>query len=175
MANIMEMGKNPNYLGSYDLYDLNTSEIIVTIKAFKEEEVVNNGSKEVCAVMYFEEKYKPMIINPTNKKTLAKLFHTVMSEKIIGNKICIKIEKVKAFGKFHDALRIKDTLPKVEPPEFCELCKKAIAPAGGMSSSQVAAYTKSKYGKKLCGECAAAENQKMKGNDSNESNENQDK
>ena len=55
MADIMLMGKNPNYIGAYDLYDLDVKEITVTIKGFKEEEVVTNGKTELCAVMYFED------------------------------------------------------------------------------------------------------------------------
>lgn len=156
MANIMEMGKNPNYLGSYDLYDLNIDCISVTIKAFREEDVVNNGQKEKCAVMYFEEAYKPMIINPTNKKTLARLFHSVMSEKLVGKRVNIGIEKVKAFGKIHDALRIKDNLPEQTKAknEKCEQCGNEITAMSNMSSAQMAKYTKSKYGKALCADCA---------------------
>lgn len=37
MADIMLMGKNPNYIGAYDLYDLDVKEITVTIKNFREE------------------------------------------------------------------------------------------------------------------------------------------
>ena len=32
MPDIMLMGKNPNYLGSWDLYDISSQEITVTIK-----------------------------------------------------------------------------------------------------------------------------------------------
>ena len=84
MADIMLMGKNPNYIGAYDLYDLDVKEITVTIKNFREEEVVTNGKSEACAVMYFEEDFKPMIVNPTNKKVLAKLFHSKLTEKMVG-------------------------------------------------------------------------------------------
>lgn len=162
MANIMEMGKNPNYLGSYDLYDLNTTEITVTIKNFVEEEVITNGQNEKCAVMYFEEKYKPMIINPTNKKTLAKLYHSVMTEKLIGKKITIHIEKVKAFGTIHDALRIKPIKPAQEKEIKCESCGKKITASGQMSSEQVAAYNMNRFRKKLCAACASEEHQRLK-------------
>lgn len=156
MTSIMEMGKNPNYLGSYDLYDLNTSRIVATISSFKEEDVVANGQTQRCAVMHFEENIKPMIVNPTNKKRLAKLFKTVMVEKLVGKKIYIGIEKVKAFGANHDALRVCFDLPPADSPVIkCEACGKDIAPMAGMNSEQVAAYTKSKYGKSLCGNCAS--------------------
>lgn len=162
MADIMTMGKNPNYIGSYDLYDLAVKEITVTIKGFKEEEVVTNGKTELCAVMYFEENFKPMIVNPTNKKTLAKLFHTKLTEKMVGKRISIHIEQVKAFGKIYDALRIKDTLPRAASAKkyFCESCGGEIKASYGMDAERVSAYTKEKYGKALCSECATKENQK---------------
>jgi len=166
----MEIGKNPNYIGSYDLYDLNVNETTVTIAGFREDNVVTNGQTEKCAVMTFKENYKPMIINPTNKKTLSRLFHTVMGEKMVGHKISIKIEKVKAFGKLFDALRIKETLPAQteEKCEKCEECGKDIKPIAGMNSAQVAKYTKSKYGYAYCSECAVkakAEAEKTKENE----------
>lgn len=162
MADIMLMGKNPNYIGAYDLYDLEVKEITVTIKGFKEEEVVTNGKTELCAVMYFEENFKPMIVNPTNKKTLAKLFHTKLTEKMVGKRISIHIEQVKAFGKIYDALRIKDTLPRAASAKkyFCESCGGEIKESYGMDAEKVSAYTKAKYGKALCSECATKENQK---------------
>lgn len=165
MPDIMEIGKNPNYLGSYDLYDLNTPEITVTIKKFAEEEVTTNSKTEKCAVMYFEENYKPMIVNPTNKKRLAKLFKTKMSEKMVGKRITIYIEKVKAFGKIHDALRIKETLPTTKTDMIfnCENCNGIISAAGKMSAEQTAAYTKNKYGRALCVACATTESKKNEG------------
>lgn len=173
MADIMMMGKNPNYIGAYDLYDLNTKEITVTIKNFKEEEVVTNGKSEACAVMYFEENFKPMIVNPTNKKVLAKLFHTKLTEKMVGNRISIHIEQVKAFGKIYDALRIKDTLPRAASAKkyYCADCGGEIIPTHGMSPEQMCAYTSQKYGRALCGECATKENQKNKGDKVNNENE----
>lgn len=158
MPNIMEIGKNPNYLGAYDLYDLGVPELTVTITDFKEEKVPANGKEEKCAVMYFKENYKPMIINPTNKKRLAKLYKTVKTEKLTGKRITITIEKVKAFGGIHDALRIKQTVPTdtEEKLEKCERCGADITPMAGMTSTQLAEYTAKKYGARLCGSCASS-------------------
>jgi hypothetical protein len=112
MPDIMLMGKNPNYLGSWDLYEIPGQEIVVTISKIKDEEVINNGQKEGCTVMYFQEDYKPMILNLTNKKTLAKLYKSKLSENLVGKRVKIGFEKVKAVGKIHDALRIKNEIPK---------------------------------------------------------------
>lgn len=157
MADIMKMGKNPNYLGSWDLYDLNPQEITVTIKDIKDEEVINNGKSECCTVAYFVEDCKPMILNLTNKKTLAKLYKTKDTAALTGKRITVNYEKVKAFGKISDALRIKSMVPnepKIILPK-CENCGSDISAAGGMTPGQVAAYTKKGYGKQLCGKCAS--------------------
>lgn len=161
MADIMLMGKNPNFLGSWDLYDSPNQKIQVTIAKIQDEEIVGQqGKSEGATVCYFVENCKPMILNLTNKKTLARLFKTKDSNKLIGKRIEVGYEKVKAFGKISDALRISNTLisqQAQQPVEFpkCEDCNGDIVAAYGMTPEQVAAYTKSGYGKQLCGKCAA--------------------
>lgn len=155
---IMRMGKNPNYLGSWDLDDLPGRILTVTIKRIVDEEVVNGGKKEVCTACYFEEDYKPMILNITNKKTLCKLYKTKQTERLCGKKITIGVEKVKAFGDIYDALRIK---PKVVENKSiaCDGCGNNISPAYNMSSEELAAYTQNKFGRKLCAVCAKKESE----------------
>lgn len=159
MADIMKLGeKNPNYLGSFDLADIPSKELTLTIKDFREEEITTNGQKQVVTLCCFAEDYKPMIFNATNKKRLVKLYKTKQSESLAGKLITICIEKVKAFGEIHDALRIKNVIPtaKTSPVPKCEICGADILPAGSMNSEQVAAYTKNKYGQALCSLCATA-------------------
>ena len=43
---IMRMGKNPNYMGSWDLDDLPNREITLTIERIVDEEVFTNGQQE---------------------------------------------------------------------------------------------------------------------------------
>ena len=155
--NIMLMGKNPNFLGSWDLYDMPGERLTVTIKNIQDEKVINAGKEECCTVAYFEENYKPMILNLTNRKTLAKLYKTKSVKQLIGKQITIGYEKVKAFGAIHDALRIKKELPNNNL--VCVECGKPITAAYGMSSAQVAAYTKKSYGAQLCAECGAKRKQ----------------
>lgn len=160
MADIMKMGKNPNYLGSWDLDELPNREITLTIEQIKDEEVVVNGGKEVCTVCHWTDKaFKPMILNVTNKKTICKLHKTKDTEKLKGKAVIIGIEKVKAFGGIHDVLRIRPRVPVISKPGTapkCEVCQKEIMAQGSMTPEQVAAYTQKKYGKCLCGECATA-------------------
>lgn len=156
MPDIMLMGKNPNFLGSWDLYDMQGQEITVTIKNITDEEVINNGKSEGCTVAHFVEDVKPMILNLTNKKTLTRLYKTKDSDKLIGKRVTIGYEKVKAFGKISDALRIKNIIPSapnVVAPK-CEDCGQDIVAAFGMAPEALASYTKKSYGRQLCSECA---------------------
>lgn len=160
---IMKMGKNPNYLGSWDLDELPNKELTLVIEKINDESVVANNREENCTVCHFTDKtYKPMILNVTNKKRLCKMYKTKDTEKLKGKAITIGIEKVKAFGDIHDALRIKTTVPKAQTGAApkCENCKKDITAFGGMNPEQLAAYTKKQYGKALCSECATAEAKK---------------
>lgn len=159
MADIMKMGQNPNYLGSWDIEVLPGKEATLTIEKIVDEEVVADGRKEVCTVCYWTDKnFKKMILNVTNKKALCKLYKTKDTEQLKGKAVVIGIEKVKAFGDIHDALRIKKTLPPKASTTVlkCENCGKDIASAKNMTSEQIAAYTKEKYGKCLCAVCATA-------------------
>ena len=50
----------------------------------------NKGRKEKKCILYFaEQNVKPMVCNLTNRKTLAKLYHTVNSEKLKGKRVTI--------------------------------------------------------------------------------------
>lgn len=160
MPDIMQMGKGSNYLGSWDLYDSPNQKIQVTIAKVQDEEVINQGKKETATVCYFvERQYKPMILNVTNKKTLAKIFKTTRSENYIGKRIEIGYEKVKAFGKISDALRITMTQVSQRPGQQaaapkCEACGNEIKPAGSKTAEEIADYTRRRYGKQLCSACA---------------------
>lgn len=160
MADIMRMGKNPNYLGSWDLDELPNHEITLTIAQIKDEVVTGNeGRKENNTVCYWTDSaVKPMILNVTNKKRICKLYKTKDTEKLKGKSVVIGIDQVNAFGDIYDALRIRPRIPQpanaVKPK--CENCGKDINGAGSMTPEQTAAYTKKKYGKQLCGECATA-------------------
>jgi hypothetical protein len=159
MADLMKMGKNPNYLGSWDIEELPNREVTLTIEKIVDEEVVSNGQKEICTVCYWSNNaYKKMILNVCNKKTICKLYKTKDTEKLRGKSVIIGIERVKAFGDVYEALRIRPRVPQVQTAAApkCESCGKDITASGSMSPDKVAAYTKKKYGKCLCGECATA-------------------
>ena len=159
MADIMRMGKNPNYLGSWDLDDLPNREVTLTIDRIVDEKAVANGQEQVVTACYWTDTaFKPMILNVTNKKTICKLYKTKETEKLRGKSVVVGIDKVKAFGDIYDALRIRARMPQAQTAvkPKCAECGKEINASGSMSPEQVAAYTEKKYGKRLCGECATA-------------------
>lgn len=165
MPDIMRMGKNPNYLGSWDLEELPNREATLTIERIRDEEVVTNGQKEICTVCHWTDKaFKPMILNVTNKKTICKLHKTKDTDNLKGKSVIVGIEKVRAFGDVYDALRIRARIPQIKSAVAikCENCHKDITAAGSMTAEQVAAYNKNRFGKALCSECARAAHKEAK-------------
>ena len=143
---------NPDYLGAYSLDP--GKDMVLTIRQVKKEMVTGaDGKKEECIVCYWQEEQKPMILNVTNCKMIAKLLKTPYIERWAGHRIQIGAEVVSAFGEKVEALRVRKTLPE-EAKIACEVCGQFIQPAFNMSASQLAAYTKKKYGKPMCAECA---------------------
>lgn len=146
---------NPNYLGSYSFED--GKDIIGTIKVVRNELVTGEGGrKEECTICHFVEPLKPMILNKTNMKTIAKLFKTPYVEEWAGQKIQIYVDPKVKFGKeITGGLRVRDKIIKVDNTCVkCEECGKDIQPRSGMTSLQFAEYTKVNCGKAVCYDCA---------------------
>lgn len=157
MGDIMKMGKNPNYMGSWDLEDIPNRELTLTVREIRDEKVTGQeGRSETCTVVYWKEDVKPMILNITNKKTIVKLYKTRESEKLKGKQLTVTIKSIRAFGDVYEALRIKDVIPvrKAVPNEKCDECGGEIQPTPKMTSAQLAAYGRKKFGKALCANCA---------------------
>ena len=145
---------NPDYLGAYSLDP--GKDMVLTIKVVRKEMVTGaDGKKEECIVCYWQEEQKPMILNVTNCKMIAKLLKTPYIERWAGHRIQIGAEVVSAFGEKVEALRVRKQLPE-DAQIACEECGQFIQPAFNMTATQLAAYTKKKYGKVLCAECAQA-------------------
>lgn len=109
---------NPNYLGAYSLMDGETKELTLTIKQVVTEEVKTDRGSDMCRVVHFVEKQKPMILNTTNSKTIEGIYETPYIEDWKGKKVTIFVAKIKAFGEQLDALRIRKTkpaLPELKP------------------------------------------------------------
>tara|TARA_R100001244_G_scaffold69812_2_gene56872 strand:- start:1959 stop:2447 length:489 start_codon:yes stop_codon:yes gene_type:complete len=102
---------NYEYLGSYSLEG--KREIVVSIKGVGSAKVTGqNGRKEDCFVVYFNEMDKPMILNRTNAKAIEKVAGSGLVEDWVTVRVTLYVEKgVKAFGDVVDALRIRDKKP----------------------------------------------------------------
>jgi hypothetical protein len=149
---------NPDYLGAYSLeYG---EDMILTISAVKREMITGTGGKkEECPVCHWQENQKPMILNVTNMKAIAKMYGPYI-ENWAGKRVQIYASTTKFGGDTVECLRIRK-----DPPEdvkiACEECGQMIAPAFSMSVTQLAAYTKKKYGKNLCAECAKSKKEEQ--------------
>ena len=148
---------NPDYLGSYAFQP--GEEKTVTIDRVEREMVFNpsNNGKEECTVAHFVEDVKPLILNTTNCKTIAKVWGTPYIEDWAGRRITLKVKKISAFGEMVDAVRVSGDRP-TEEVIICEQCGKPITPAAGKTAQAIAAATKSKYGKAICIDCAKGVN-----------------
>lgn len=124
--------QNPNYLGSWDFQP--GEEKILTIKGVKTEKVPDNkGKSEECSVCYFSEPTKPLILNVTNSKAIAKVAESNYIEDWNGVKVQLFTTKVSAFGETVDAVRIRSIKPVIKLPELTpdspkwEAAKQSIA------------------------------------------------
>lgn len=149
---------NPDYIGAYALEE--GKDLIVTIKKVQLESVhnVSNNRKEDCVVIHFVENVKPMICNSTNSKIIQKIHKTPYIEEWEGKKKQLYIAKIKAFGEYVEALRVREYIPKqknkTDVKLDCEECKGKITALNSLSAEAVASHTKKTYGKFLCSECA---------------------
>lgn len=110
--------KDPNWLGSWDLMkeDGSYGKIVLTIKEAKTSEVVDHkGKANSEATLHFNEA-KPMILNHTNVRAVAKACGSPYIEDWTGKKVTIYVTQVKAFGEMHDALRV-ESIPVKEKPK----------------------------------------------------------
>lgn len=159
---------NPNYLGSYAFE--NNKDLIGTIKVVRNEIVTGDGGrKEECTVCYFTENIKPMILNKTNMKTIAKLLGTPFVEEWEGKKIQIYVDpKVKFGSEITGGLRIREKVMASDELCKCNNCGKSIEPTSNMTSKQIADYTVARFGQALCSECAHSKKQEVTNNATNQ-------
>lgn len=112
---------NPDYLGSYSLDNGKGgfNELAVTIKAVSKKIVKGpEGREEECVVAELEGQ-KPVILNNTNLKAISKSLDSSYIEDWVGKRITLFVKKIKAFGDWHDAIRVKESktqqLPELKP------------------------------------------------------------
>jgi FKBP-type peptidyl-prolyl cis-trans isomerase 2 len=91
-----------------------------------------------------------MIMNSTNLKTISKTLESPYIEEWIGKKIEVAVEKVKAFGEIHDALRVIKTNLELTPKHPKWNGAKEAIKAGTVTIDQIKkSYTISPENEKL--------------------------
>lgn len=156
--------ENPEYIGSYAFQP--DERKIVTIKSVRREMVSGaDGKREECTVVHFAEAEKPLILNATNGKAIAKVAKTPYIEQWAGVRIELHVEKVKAFGEIVEAVRVgKDPgqVKREEPAMTCADCGKTITAYESMTPAAVSASTKKRFGVALCIACGQKRAEKEK-------------
>lgn len=107
--------RDTEYLGGHNLEA--GEEMLLTISKFEGEEMIiqvggKKDEKVPKQVLYFVEDVPKMILNTTNANVLTMLYGS-HPDQWIGKQIQIHTAKVKAFGKTHDAIRIREFIPKI--------------------------------------------------------------
>ncbi len=101
---------NKNYMGAWDLPD-DGKDLLVTIEDVKEETLQNERGTEKKQAVHFKGEYKPLILNTTNMKAIAKACGTDYMDEWCGHNIQLYKELVSAFGTTTEAVRVRDFAP----------------------------------------------------------------
>jgi len=104
---------NPDYLGAYALPE--GTDITVTINRVQREEVTGEGGKkEMCTVAHICNN-KPMILNVTNQKSIAKMYGPYI-EDWAEQQITLCVAQTKLRGEMVECLRIRPSVMSTEKP-----------------------------------------------------------
>lgn len=115
---------NPDYIGAYSL---NEGEDLTVVISHVAREVITGtgGKKEECTVAHLKNQ-KPMILNSTNQKSIAKLYGPYI-EDWQGRPITLFASTTKLAGDTVECLRIRPTVEKRQPPKITdERLKSAV-------------------------------------------------
>ena len=137
--------QNPNYIGAWDFQP--KEEKILKIKSVGVESVPDvNGKKEDCTVCHFDNSgTKPMILNVTNSKAIAKVAGSNYIEDWAGVHVQLFTTQVKAFGDVVDAVRIRPIKPEIKKPELTPTHPKWSEVKGKVKAKEVTFETIRKH------------------------------
>ena len=114
---------NPDYLGAYSLP--NGEDLTVTIDFVQTEEITGSGGKkEHCTVAHIKNN-KPLILNVTNSKSIAKLYGPFI-EDWAGKQITLFATTTKLAGEVVECLRVR---PKVAVRERKPITEERLTQA----------------------------------------------
>jgi hypothetical protein len=116
---------NYKYTGAYELAPGEEKKLVID-RLVHEEVIGSNGKKEKCFVAYFKGQTKPMVLNKTNCKTIAKLYGAFI-EGWVNKAIIVCSRKVDAWGEEVEALRVKNVVPEMATVDTAALSVKLHA------------------------------------------------
>lgn len=129
--------QNPDYIGAY-AFEPQERKVLTIAGASQQEVRGQNNRKEDCLVVSFKEpNVKPLICNVTNSKAISKVAGSSYIEDWPGTKIELFVTEVSAFGDTVEAVRVKQTAPKIHKPELTDLNKAAEALINGTSKAAI--------------------------------------
>lgn len=149
-----------NYVGEW-IFDGTDKDIIVTIKSIAREDVFlpEANTTEKDRVISFVEIPQKFICNTTNAKRISKVVGSEYIEDWVGKRIALYFDKTVKFGRETvGGIRVRPTAPHAP---VCTDCGKDISSDSGHTPEWVADYTKRKYGRELCADCARKAAQKV--------------
>lgn len=165
--------RDSEYLGSEDIDDDATP--ILTISTLWNGLVTLRRGKENKDVISFKEEkvdgmsqVRPLIVNATNRKTLRKLYKGVTASILVGKRVQLFIDhKVRdpQDGGLTDGVRIKKIIPpgeEINGAPKCSDCSNEIKSAGKLSTEQMVAYGRKRFGADLCADCMKKRDQANK-------------
>lgn len=131
-------------------------DLVVTIDHIEQETLENKkkNTTERKLVLYFKESgIKPLALNKKeNPSRISKALGSRKIEDWVGKKIALYIAE-ESRSEDGLAIRVRTTAPRVTEA-ICEDCKKPIERHGDYSVNKIVLMTQSKYGRKLCWDCA---------------------
>lgn len=151
-----------DYLGACDFQD--GEEKVATIKSVNQAEtLMTSEGKSQHAVIHFVENVKPLILNVTNSKAIAKATGSPYFEDWAGNAIQLYVDpNIKAFGEVVSSVRVRPRKAVIKKLEKCADCAGEIRAAAGKGADYIAQGTKKTYGVALCWNCASKRATQMK-------------
>lgn len=109
---------NPEFFGEYMLPLQGEGDMVVTILNVERKIITNaEGKKEEATVATLKDQ-KPWILNVINQKTISKALGSSVVADWDGKSVTVYRKKVKAFGEWVDAVRVRDTAPKKQLEEL---------------------------------------------------------
>jgi hypothetical protein len=96
------------FLSSLDLVGLGAVEVTIDrVEKHAKLDYLNGNTDENAILAYFKGSDKPLKLCTTNINAIITNMGTPKAAEWHGRKITLKVEKVKAFGKMQDAVRVQ--------------------------------------------------------------------